>query len=67
MIAQCYDAIVSHLRERHRLDSLLLVLLELDARVLEQVHRVLGVHVLSQVELEVELPRGRSALGETQV
>jgi len=37
------------------------VFFELDARVLEQVDGVLGVHVLRQVELEVELPGGGTA------
>jgi hypothetical protein len=38
------------------------VFFELDARVLEQVDGVLGVHVLRQVELEVELPGGGPVL-----
>ena len=44
-------------------DALLLVLLELDAGVLQEVDRVLRVHVLGQVKLEVELPGG-DALGQ---
>ena len=50
-----------HLGEVHRIDALLLMLIEEDARVLQQVDAVLGVHVLGQVELEVELPRGDAA------
>ena len=42
----------------------MLVLLELNARVLQEVHGVLGVHVLGEVEAEVELPRGDAALGQ---
>ena len=45
-------------------DALLLVLLELDPRVLEEVNRVLGVHVLRQVEFEVELPGGGARFGQ---
>jgi hypothetical protein len=40
------------------------VLFKLNAGVLQQVDRVLCVHVLRQVELEVELPRGRAGLWE---
>ena len=47
-----------HLCESDGVDAVTLVLVELDARVLQQVNAVLGVHVLGQVELEVELPRG---------
>ena len=53
-----------HLCKEHGVDPLLLVLLELDPRVLEEVHRVLGVHVLRQVELEVELPGGDPRVGQ---
>lgn len=47
-----------------RLNTLLLVLLELNARVLQQFDTVLCVHVLGEVEFEVELPcRVRPARG----
>lgn len=44
----------------------LLVLFKLDPRVLEQFHAVLRVHVLSEVELEVELPGG-DTLGQIAI
>ena len=56
-----------HFGEVNRVNAFLFVLLELNPRVLEQVHRVLGVHVLRQVELEVELPGGGSVLRQFAV
>lgn len=41
----------------NRLNALTLMSLELNAGVLEKVDALLRVHVLAQVELEVELPR----------
>ncbi|TYZ66592.1 hypothetical protein PybrP1_002589 [[Pythium] brassicae (nom. inval.)] len=46
------------LAEARDLDAHLLVLGEVDARLLEHLDRVLRVHVLAQAELEVELPHG---------
>ena len=45
-------------------DAFLFVLLKLDAGILEQVNRVLSIHVLCKVEFEVELPRGGSGFGK---
>lgn len=53
-----------HLGKERGVDAFLLMLLELDARGLEQLHRVLGIHILGQVELEVELPRRRTLHGQ---
>ena len=55
-----------HLGEGDRVDAVALVLVELNAGVLQQVDAVLGVHVLRQVELEVELPRGHAVGGQVR-
>ena len=48
-----------YLGEMHGIDAVLEILLEHDARLGEQIDRLLGVHVLVDVEVKVELKRGR--------
>lgn len=56
-----------HLGKDDGVDAVLLVLFELDARVLQQVDAVLRVHVLGEVELEVELPGGDAVRGQVRL
>lgn len=68
-----FDVVVQHDPGGHeqfgevvRIDAVLLVLIELDAGVLQQIDRILSEHVGVDVELEIELPRAVACWGSEE-